>query len=194
MELGWKSGKTTPHPPFSVNVPPLYLYAPHNWAARETQDSSSSPVCLLSLRVYPCLDKLSVYFLKLSASSPVSFVRKLVFSHSGRVWLSVTPWTAARQASLSFTISRSLLKLCPLSQWCHPMVSSSAFRFSFCLQSFFSESALNIGWPKYWSFSFSISPMNIQGWFPLGLTGFISLQSRTLNSQGTTGGWVDNSM
>ena len=118
----------------------------------------------------------------------------MVVQSLSHAWLFGIPWTAACQASLSFTVSRSLLKLCPLSQWCHPIISSSAFPFSFCLRSFFSESALNIGWPKYWSFSFSISPVNIQGWFPLGLTGFISLQSRTLNSQGATGGWVDNSM
>ena len=51
---------------------------------------------------------------------------------------------------------------------------------------FSNESALHIRWPKYWSFSFSISPsneywMNIQGWFPLGLTGGISLQSKGLS-------------
>ena len=56
---------------------------------------------------------------------------------------------------------------CPLSQWCHPTISSSVvIPFSFCLQScpasgFFSnESGLCIRWPKYWSFSFSISPSN----------------------------------
>ena len=55
---------------------------------------------------------------------------------------------------------------CPLSQWCHPIMSSSVVPFSSCLQSFpasrvFSnESALCIKWPKYWSFSFSISPSN----------------------------------
>ena len=54
---------------------------------------------------------------------------------------------------------------CPLRQWCHPTVSSSVVPFSSCLQSFqirvFSnESALLIRWPKYWSFSFNISPSN----------------------------------
>ena len=44
-------------------------------------------------------------------------------------------------------------------------------------QGLFQESALQIRWPKYWSFSFSISPMNNQGYFPLGLTGLISLLS-----------------
>ena len=57
---------------------------------------------------------------------------------------------------------------CPLSLWCHPTISSSVVPFSSCLQSFpasaypffSSESALHIGWPKHWSFSFSISPSN----------------------------------
>ena len=73
---------------------------------------------------------------------------------------------------------------CPLSQWCYLTISSSAARF-FCLQSFpaslmvSNESALCVKWPKYWSFS-SVLPMNIQGWFPLGLTGLISLLSKGL--------------
>ena len=52
---------------------------------------------------------------------------------------------------------------CPLSQWCHPIISSSAVPFSSCLPSiriFSNESVLHIRWPKYWSFSFSISPSN----------------------------------
>ena len=56
--------------------------------------------------------------------------------------------------------------LCPLSQWCHPNILSSVARFSFCSQCFFpsisifSNEALHIRWPKYWSFSFSISLSN----------------------------------
>ena len=46
---------------------------------------------------------------------------------------------------------------------------------------FSSESALHIRWPKYWSFSFSISPLNSQGWFPLGLTSLISLLFKGLS-------------
>ena len=52
------------------------------------------------------------------------------------VWLSATPWTAACQGSLSITNSWSLLKLCPLSWWCHPTISSSVIPFSSNLQSF----------------------------------------------------------
>ena len=82
------------------------------------------------------------------------------------VRLLVTPWTAACQASLSITNSWSLLKLIPLSQWCYPTISYSVVPFSSCLQSFpasgvFSnESVLHIRWPKFWSFSFNISPSN----------------------------------
>ena len=68
---------------------------------------------------------------------------------------------------------------CPLSRWCYLTISSSAAPFSFCLQSFPAsgcfpnESVLHIRWPKYWCFSFSNSPSNeIQGWFPLRLTGY----------------------
>ena len=69
---------------------------------------------------------------------------------------------------------------CPSSRWCRPTVSSSVVPFTSCLLSFpasgsFSnESALHIRWPKYWSFSFSISPSNeYSGLISLGLTGLI---------------------
>ena len=79
------------------------------------------------------------------------------------VQLFVTPWTAARppcQSSTPGVYSNS----CPLSQWCHPTISSSVIPLSSHLQSFpasgvFSnEAALRIRWPKYWSLSFSIGP------------------------------------
>ena len=101
------------------------------------------------------------------------------------VWLFETPWTEAHQASLFFTISRVYTNSCPLSQWCHPTISSSVALFSSCLQSFpasrsylmsqlFSSGGPSIGA----SASASVLPMNIQGWFPLWLTGLISLQSK----------------
>ena len=77
---------------------------------------------------------------------------------------------------------------CLLSQWCYPTNSSSVILFSSCCQIFPSirvfsnELALCIRWPKYWSFRFtSVLPMNIQGWFPLGLTSLISLLSKGLS-------------
>ena len=83
-----------------------------------------------------------------------------------RVWLFVTPWTTACQASLSFTSCRSLPK--PMSVesvmpsnhliLCRPLLLLSSI---FCsIRVFSNESALHIRWPKYWSFSFSISPSN----------------------------------
>ena len=80
------------------------------------------------------------------------------------VWLFVTPWTAACQASLLFTISWSLLKLMPTelvmpSNYliiCHPLLLLPSI---FPSIKFFSN-ALHIRWPKYWSLSFSISPSN----------------------------------
>ena len=74
-----------------------------------------------------------------------------------------------------------------MSQWYQLSISSSAALFSSCLQSFPATGSfqmswfLSIRWPNYWDFSFCISPSNIvQGWFPLGLTSLISLQSRGL--------------
>ena len=68
-------------------------------------------------------------------------------------------------------------------QLSHPLLSPSPPALSLSqYQGLFQESVLCTRWPKYWSFSFSISvPMNIQGWFPLGLTGWIALQSKELS-------------
>ena len=88
---------------------------------------------------------------------------------------SATPWTAAHQASLSITNSRSLPKLMSLSRWCHPTISSSVITFSSCPQSF-TESGSEFQ-PQHQSF-----PMNIQDWSPLWWTGWISLQSKGLKS------------
>ena len=82
-----------------------------------------------------------------------------------RVQLSVTPWTVARQASLSITNFQSLLKLmyieCDAIQPSHPLSSPSPPSFNLSqIRVFSNESVLHIRWPKYWSFSFSISPSN----------------------------------
>ena len=99
----------------------------------------------------------------------------------------VTPWTAARQACLSFTISRSLLKLLSIDSvmtsshliLCHPLLLLPSIFPS--IRDFSNKSVLLIRWPKYWSFTFSISPSNEYSWFPLGWTGWISLQSKGLS-------------
>ena len=98
-----------------------------------------------------------------------------------------TPWTAAHQASLSITDSRSLLKLLSLSRRCHPTISSSVIPFSSSSQSFpqsgsfqmsqlFASGGQSIGVSE----STSVLPMNTQGWSLLGWTGWISLQSKGL--------------
>ena len=100
------------------------------------------------------------------SSAPVSSRTPVVDVQSlSRVWLFMTPWTAARQASLSFTISRSLHKLMSIESvmpsnhlvLCRPLLLPSIFPGN---RVFSNESALRIRWPKYWSFSFSISPSN----------------------------------
>ena len=83
-----------------------------------------------------------------------------------RVRLFATPWTAARQASLSITNSQSLLKLMSLESvmpsnhliLCRPLLLSPSIFPSISV--FSNESALPIRWPKYWSFSLNISPSN----------------------------------
>ena len=78
----------------------------------------------------------------------------------------MTPWTAAHQASLSITNSQSLLKLMSIESvmpsnhliLCHPLLLLSSIFPS--IRVFSNESALRIRWPKYWSFSFNISPFN----------------------------------
>ena len=104
------------------------------------------------------------------------------------VRLFATPWTAARQASLSITNSQSLLKLmsivsvmpsnhlilcCPL--FLPPSIFPGISFFS--NEWFFTSSGQSIGV----SASASVLPMNIQDWFPLGLTGWIFLQSKRLS-------------
>ena len=112
----------------------------------------------------------------------------VVFQSLSRVLLFVTPWTAACLASLSFTISWSLLKLMSVESvmlsnhltLCDPLL--------LCLQSFPVWRSFPMSWlflsgckstgGSAWS---TVLPMNSQDWFPLGWTGWISLQSQGLS-------------
>ena len=98
------------------------------------------------------------------------------------------PWTAAHQTSLSITNSWSLLKLMSIESvmlsnyllLCHPLLLPPSIFPS--IRVFCNESVLCVWWPKYWSFSFSISPSNeYSGLISLGWTGWISLQSKGLS-------------
>ena len=112
-------------------------------------------------------------------------IQMLQFSsvQSLSVWLFATPWIAARQASLSITISWSSFKLTCIESvmpsslliLCRPLLLLPPIPPS--IRVFSNESTLRIRWPKYWSFL----PKNTQGWSPLGWTGWISLQSKGLS-------------
>ena len=103
------------------------------------------------------------------------------------VWIFVTPWTSALQASLSFTISQSLLRFISFESMmpsnylilCCSLLLSSVLPI---IRVFSNNSDLCIRWPKYWSFSFGISPSNeYSGLISLGLIDLISLESKGLS-------------
>ena len=97
---------------------------------------------------------------------PTCHLKMVVVQSLSRVQCFVTSWIAACQASLSFIISKRLLKLTSIESvmpfnhliLCHPLLLLPSIFPS--IRVFSSESALLIKWPKYWSFSFSISPSN----------------------------------
>ena len=114
-------------------------------------------------------------------NSSVQFSRSVVSN-------SVTPWTPVHQASLPITNSQSLLKLMSIESvmppnhliLCCPLLLPPSIFPS--IRVFSSESVLCTRWPKYWSFSFSISPSNeYLGLISSGWTGWISMQSKGLS-------------
>ena len=105
-----------------------------------------------------------------------------------RVQLFTTPWTAAHQAPLFFTISQSLLRFMSIELWCYLTISLSVALFSFCLLSFPASGSFPMSQvfssgsqSTVASASTSVLPVNTQDWFPLGLTGFISWLSKGLS-------------
>ena len=119
----------------------------------------------------------------------------IVVQSLSHVWLFATPWTAAPQASLSFTISWRLLKVMPIESMMPSNHLLLVAPFSSCPQSspasgsfpmwqFFASGGQNIG------ASAPVLPMNIQGWFPLGLTGLnFPLQCSCLENPRDRGAW-----
>ena len=118
------------------------------------------------LSIFSCASWLYVNFWRNVCSDLCMFhCNSLLFSRSV-MSDSVTPWTTAHQASLSFTISQSLLKLMSIES-----MMPSNYPIFYCpllllplifpsIRVFSSESGLHIRWPKYWSFSYSVSPSN----------------------------------
>ena len=135
----------------------------------------TSPSNTGSARVWSLVGKLGSHMLlgqkiknktNIVTNSNQVFKKTVIVQFLSHVWLFfVTPQTAACQASLSFTISLSLLKLMSIESvmpsnhliLCCPLLLPSIFP---NIRVFSNESALQIRWPKYWSFSFSISPSN----------------------------------
>ena len=120
-----------------------------------------------------------------STSFKIQFSSVQLFSH---VRLFANPWIAAHQASLSITNSRSLPKLMSIEVvmpsshliLCRPLLLLPPIPSS--IRVFSNESTLGMRWPKFGvSTSASDLPMNTQDWFPLGWTGWISLQSKGLS-------------
>ena len=106
-----------------------------------------------------------------------------------RVRLFVTPWIAARQASLSITKSRVQSDSHPSSQWCHPAISSSVIPFFSCPQSLQALESFPVSQFFAWgsqstgvSALASFLPKKSQGWSPSEWTGWISLQSKGLST------------
>ena len=122
--------------------------------------------------LFNMLSKLVITFLPRSKHLLISWLQSppaVIFSSVqslSRVWLFVIPWTAACQVSLSIANSRSLLKLMSIESvmpsnhliLCRPLLLLPSIFPS--IRVFSNESTLRIRWPKYWSFSFNISPSN----------------------------------
>ena len=115
------------------------------------------------------------------------YLKFIVVQLLSHIWLFATPWTAALQASLSFTVSRSLLKFMSIESvmlpnhliLCCPLLLLPSFFPSigdFPMRQLFASGGQSIGAKA----SASVLPMNIQVWFPLGLTGLFSLKSKGL--------------
>ena len=153
---------------------------------RESEEGGEIKWLILSLEILrrSLLCYTSMFYLKVSFSSTLSFK----FSHSV---LSDSLWPHGLQHArlpCPSPTPEACSNSCPLSGWCHPTILSSVVPFFSCLQSFpmsgsfpmsqfFPSGDQSIGV----STSASVLPMNIQDWFPLGLTGLISLQSNGLS-------------
>ena len=105
-----------------------------------------------------------------------------------RVWLCDSMDCSTPGLSVHHQLPESIPNSCPLSRWCHPTISSSVIPFSSCSQSFPASGSFQIsqlfasgGQSIGVSASASVLPVNTQDWFPLGWTGWISVQSKGLS-------------
>ena len=126
-----------------------------------------------------------VIFKKYACVSVYLISNAVVVQSLSHVQIFVTLWTTATRIFFPSLSPWVRSNSCPLSQWYHPTISSSLAPFSTCPQFFLASGSFPMNWlfPSGGqsigvSASVSVLPMNIQGWFPLGLTSLISLQSK----------------
>ena len=124
----------------------------------------------------------------ITSSDPKELALLIVVQSPSHVQLSVTPWTATCQTSLSFTVSWSLPRFITNESVMLFNISLSAALFSFCLQSFPASGSFPVNWlfasggqSSGALTSASVFPINIQGWFRFGVAGLISLLSKELS-------------
>ena len=164
---------------------------------------TGQPACLElpskteQMREKPCVFMTSAQRTHTATSALFSLLETIRYVHPhsvhslSRVQFFVTPWTTACQASLSITNSQSLLKLMSTElvmpsnhlTLCHPLLFLPSIFPS--AKVFSSESVLHIRWPKYWSFSFSLSPSN-------EYSGLISFRMDWLDLLAVHTQWEDN--
>ena len=167
--------------PHSIKSSSFFPFVPHPYAFLLSSGWHLSCNCLTPRRFHvlkwPCMYIIKFAFLLLICLLAVVQLQSCVCFFA-------TPWTAAHQSSLSLTIPQSLLKLMFIElvnaiQPSYPLLPPSSAPNLSQQQGFSSESALCIRWPSTGvSASATVCPMNIQDWFSLGLTGFISLLSK----------------
>ena len=147
----------------------------------------TSMIISTSLQYLSLLSMLCLFKKKMCLSCSISLL--LLFFHLlSCARLCATPWTAARQVSLSFTISQSLLKLMSIESvmtsnhliLCHPLLLQPSI-FPSIRVFLTSQLFASGGWSIGTSASASVLPMNTQDWSPVGWTGWISLQSKGLS-------------
>ena len=153
----------------------------------EILPSTLSSIALRPLKYYQLFTQGGIYESSKVISKAINNLYCCCCSVSQSFLTVCNLWTAARQACLSFTISWILLKFMSVELvtpsnhliLCHPLLLPSIFP---SIRVFSNESALHIRWPKYWSFSFSVSPSHeYSGLISFRIDWFISLQSKGLS-------------
>ena len=173
------------------NNPPLSLGETAMWSHRTLSSRLLDAAALWKYQDSPVISPIchrSWWFPLKDAISITSFQPLLLFSHS--VMSNSLPPHGLQHGRLPCPspTPRVCSNSCALSQWCHPIISSSVIPFSSCLQSFpasgsflLSQLFASGGQSTGVSDSTSVLPMNTQDWFPLGWTGWISLQFKGLS-------------